>query len=231
MRAYDLSEEIENYAGMNVVGVTEITDCPRRAYWKRKEAIEPLTWDSFVRIHTGSAWHQSLEPFARPAIMWAELPIGLSINDRWVLVGVIDAYDPLRGELWEIKTTGWQNYANNRLPFEEHIRQAGIYTWMLHQAGVYPKRVRIFYLFREARRNGKQWVDYDVPLDDLEKEYHYIDAFIDALEEALESDDPSTLPLLPEDKRFKCERCAWRNKCLPRKEGQVTLEVSTDERI
>ena len=50
-------EELEE-EGINVIGVSEVTDCIRRAYWRRVEPLEPLTWDALVRIMIGSAGHQ-----------------------------------------------------------------------------------------------------------------------------------------------------------------------------
>ena len=223
MRVGETSDEIESYSHLRVIGVTEITDCPRRAFFRRVESIEELTWDSMVRIHAGSAIHGIIEQVARSSLMWAELPIAIRVNDRWILMGTIDAYDPLDGILWEIKTTGAHNAL--RVPFEEHIAQIHIYWWMLRQAGILPRRLMIFYLFREAKRTAKQWTAFEVePPEHPDAVFTRIAAFIDSLEEALESNDPSVLPLPPENKRFKCEHCAWRRKCLPMKTGQQRLE-------
>jgi len=228
MRVGDTVQEIEDYSDISVIGVTEITDCPRRAYWRRVEHLEEMTWDSLVRIQAGSAVHGLIQQVAKNALMWAELPIAVRINYRWVLIGVIDAYDPLEATLWEIKTTSFRNMEG--IPFEEHVWQIRIYWWMLRQAGIHPRRLRIFYLLREAKRSAKQWVAFDVePPGHPDVVYGLVTDFIDSLEEALKSNDPSVLPLPPENKRFKCEHCAWRRKCLPMRNGQQRLEVSIGE--
>jgi len=217
-------EELEE-EGINVIGVSEVTDCIRRAYWRRVELLEPLSWDSLVRIMIGSAGHQRMAEAGNFSLMWTELPVAVRVNSSWMLLGRIDAYDPLRRELWELKTTSAWAHKNGKLPYEQHIWQVAIYRWMLRKNGLEPERVRILYMFRDARRSDWQWVDYDVtnklPSDGEIEER--VNSFVEQLKRALEQRDPSMLPLPDESERYKCEGCPWRNKCLALRQGQQLL--------
>jgi len=225
----DIVDELE-LGGFNIVGVSELVDCPRRAYWKRVEPLEPLSWDSLVRIMIGSASHEKAAD-ADNAFTWNELPILLQLNNRWILIGRVDVYDPYTQTLWDIKTTSYWAFRNGKLPYEQHVWQLSLYKWLLERVSVYPKHAKLLYVFRDAKRSQEQWVTIDVTeqLKNGDVVYHAVVAFIEQLEEALEANDVSQLPFPSEDQQYKCEGCPWRDKCLPRKNGQVTLEVSADE--
>ena len=83
----DFVSEVED-EGINVVGVSEITDCPRRAYWRRVEPLEPLSWDSLVRIMLGSAGHQRAAEAGAYSLVWTELPVAVGLNSDWLLLGL-----------------------------------------------------------------------------------------------------------------------------------------------
>jgi len=230
MEIGDIVAELED-AGFNVIGVSELTDCPRRAYFRRTETLEPLTWDSLVRIMLGSASHEKAAN-TDIGFTWNELPVIYQLNHRWILMGRVDVYDPHTRTLWDLKTTSYWAFKNEKLPYSEHVAQLSIYVWVFRRIGVAVDHAKLLYVFRDAKRSSEQWITYDVTEElwsDNEAE-RYIEDLTSRLENAVWRRDPSDLPFVSEEKRYKCESCPWRNKCLPRKNGQTTLEVSVNER-
>ena len=223
----DIVEELE-FSGFNVVGVSELVDCPRRAYFRRVESLEPLSWDSLVRIMLGSASHEKARETDN-AFTWNELPILLQLNDRWIIIGRVDVYDPYTRTLWDIKTTSYWAYKNGKLPYKQHVWQLSIYKWLLEEIGVYPRYAKLLYVFRDAKRSQEQWIAMNVT-EQLKRRdfvYSFVQTFVELLESSLERKDPSELPF-PEE-QYKCENCPWRRKCLPMRNGQQRLEVSVSE--
>ena len=204
---------------LKIVGVTEITDCPRRAYFRRVQPYEDFTFPALVRMQLGSGFHLTSVAASNASITWVELPVLRELDGSgWFLAGILDEYDPLSMTVWERKTTSVWSYKNDKLPYPEHVRQLKLYVYMLYGTlGIVD--AKLVYFFRDARRSEKQFATYEIEVperaddvdDVLGEDWKYAVKFALQLEAALAKQDPSLLPRT--DQEFKCNDCPFKQLC------------------
>jgi CRISPR/Cas system-associated exonuclease Cas4 (RecB family) len=119
----------------NSIHVTDLTGCPRRAYFDKREPSPEYPHDMLVRW-MGSGFHRMVEGSDR--FLDCELPL-----EHDGIVGKSDlVYKD--GRLVDLKFTRWMYV--DKLPYGSHALQVNIYAWMLRQMGRKINRLQIQYI-------------------------------------------------------------------------------------
>lgn len=133
LRAIYASNEKSERA--NEVHVTDLTGCPRKAYWDKREPSPERPHEMLVRW-LGSGMHGMVE--AKDPLFDSELSVA---HD-----GIVGRSDIVYkdGRLVDLKFTRWM--MTEKLPYGSHSLQVNIYAWMLRQTGRTVDRLQIQYI-------------------------------------------------------------------------------------
>ena len=206
-----------------IIGVTESIDCLHRVFYKRTTEVQDFSTKAFSRMIFGTGFHSVSELAPKESIIWSELPIIRKIDGTdWHLFGIIDAYDPLTGILWDIKTT--TRRIKNDLPLEQHKRQLWLYYYLVKDL-LRINELRIVYFYRDSTMS-EVIRTFTVPHEDYQKEIERLYSTLEILDNALEANDPQLLPA-PEFS-YKCYDCPFRGIC-PVKEPPPPNVASLDK--
>lgn len=191
-----------------IIGVTESIDCLHRVFYKRTVEVQDFSTKAFSRMIFGTGFHSISEYAPKEASIWSELPVIRPIeNTDWYLFGIIDAYDPLTGILWDIKTT--TRRIKNDLPLEQHKRQLWLYYYLTKDF-LKINELRVVYFYRDSTMN-EVIKTFTIPFDGYTDEIERLHSTVAILDKALEEKDPQLLPV-PEFS-YKCYDCPFRGIC------------------
>ena len=188
---------------------------PRKAFCHRKYDIGIS--DDEVGYFLGGRGHHDIIEFLATLPEYREVKVEME-----GIKGTIDMY---RDVPIEIKTTRSPEVkAPYKLAYEhpEYFRQLGYYCTMVSKS---KGQLWLFYLgareWDEVLRRSRtvpRILIYDVEFEDLEEIRREMLERKNLLLRALETGDPSGLPLCPS---WMCRRCKYRSFCFPPKEVEV----------
>ncbi len=131
-------EQSEKGERANEIHVTDLTGCPLRAYYDKREPSPEHVHEMLVRW-MGSGFHAMVEPKEKDPFFLSELPLNFD-----GITGRTDIYYPKEGRLVDLKFTRWMY--PNKLPYGSHELQVNLYAWMLRQEGKKVERLQIQYI-------------------------------------------------------------------------------------
>jgi CRISPR/Cas system-associated exonuclease Cas4 (RecB family) len=123
----------------NSIHVTDLTGCPRRAYYDKRDPSPEYVHEMLVRW-MGSGFHAMVEPAEHDPCFQSELPL-----EHNGIVGRTDLFYQKDGRVVDLKFTRWMYI--DKLPYGSHVLQVNVYAWMLRrQRGVEVNRLQIQYI-------------------------------------------------------------------------------------
>jgi len=173
------------------IHVTDLVYCLREAYWRKKEPVPPTT-RTLSFFLDGARRHVVLQELLGEA---SEVEV-----EKYGVTGRIDVVH--NGIPVELKTTR----SNKHVP-EHYLKQLGYYAVMLGTQSGYLIIQRLFgeepFEFYRV-----EWSEDEIKGVGLELLWRS-----SLLREALKREDPSILPEVEEDVKWKCSTCQYREKC------------------
>ncbi len=125
--------------------VTALTGCLARSYFDRISTIEESVESAWAKLR-GSLLH-----YVGRSLGWNELRVKMTfeLDGRTItIVGHVDAYDPDTATVYDLKTTRFVKWQDEKgfLPRENHIAQLHCYYTMLDLYGVPVNRLVLVYV-------------------------------------------------------------------------------------
>ncbi len=140
----EIAEERKRLYEPDVLHVSEVTGCLRKAWFERRYArVEAHPRNIIYAL--GNGIHEALQKHLVKRGWQAEVECMLDLGD-FKLTGHADLFDPETGTLLELKTCS----KLPEEPYRGHVMQANTYTYMLHASATYivyiekRGRVRVF---------------------------------------------------------------------------------------
>lgn len=191
LRRFEHTKERNSYS------VGEVVDCLRRAYFERKEPPENpyYTLKTLLSMKRGKLFEGLLN-----STHWQELDGSLEFvvdKENVKLMGRIDAYDPDKLEIIELKST--KIFPHTKLPRKKNVLQLQCYG-TIFETIVGVKELTLVYVDMDVFRK------YSVPFADKRD---WLEGRIQILHRAVRELTPPK-----EEHSFACSYCLHRNKCL-----------------
>ena len=133
---YSLLKKVFATSDRSGIHVTDLLGCLRRSYFSKASPSPEYVSDMITRT-LGTLTHAILED--ENPLYKSEIPVEYN-----GIVGRVDLYYPVTGDLVDFKTTRWLD--KSKLPYAEHDTQVNIYAWMLEQTGHQVNRLFIQYI-------------------------------------------------------------------------------------
>ena len=173
------------------IHVSDLVYCLREAYFRKIEPVDP-TLKQLGFFVDGARRHKVLQEI-----------LGVECEVEVKRYGVVGHIDVMLDAPVEIKTTR----ARSALP-DHYFRQLGFYAVMMNARHGY-------LVIQRLNAAEDPWEFYRVEW--TEEEIKEIDRELkrraDQLRAALNFHDPSMLPEIEEDMRWKCRSCLYRERC------------------
>lgn len=137
---YGIARERARQYRPNVIHVSEVTGCLRRAWYERRYGLAEAH-PRFIVYAIGNGVHEALQDYLARRGWQAEVELSVRVQG-FKLAGHADLYDPERNIVVELKTT-------SRLPerpYSSHLHQLNAYLYML--------RTRVGYVVYIQKRDG-----------------------------------------------------------------------------
>ncbi len=137
---------VKTVARIPVIRVTSLVGCVRKA-WYDARLQRPLEKPSqmWSRLR-GVIFHAGLEngDAGEELRLFARVE---TAQGEAIVAGRVDYYDEANRVLWDFKTINtWKSLANFDLPKPSHVRQLGVYRWLLAQNGMEVAKAHIAYI-------------------------------------------------------------------------------------
>lgn len=195
LRKTDFTKERNSYA------VGEVIDCLRKAYYERKEPLptQYFTLSTLLSMKRGKLFEGLLD-----STRWQELDGTLPVNvdgEPVKLQGRIDAYDPDKKQIIELKST--KIFEDTELPREQNVLQLQCYGTIFKKHVFDVNELTLLYVDMDA------FETYSVPLVDKSA---WLEGRVKILHRAVRD---SVSP--PEEPSYKCQNCPCRSKCTAQK--------------
>ena len=137
--------------------VTTLTSCLAKVYFERTRSSEDSVESAWAKLR-GSLIH-----YVTRSLGWSELRTKMTFdldNELITIVGYVDAFDPETATIYDLKTTRFVNWQNEKgfIPRENHTAQVQCYYTMLDAYGIPVSRLVLIYV------DDKNIVAKEVPL-------------------------------------------------------------------
>lgn len=191
LRKFEFKKERNSYS------VGEVVGCLRKAYFERKEPLQNqfFTLKELLSMKRGKLFEGLLA-----STRWQELDGSFEFvvdGENVKLMGRIDAYDPDKLEIIELKST--KIFDNTRLPRQKNVLQLQCYGTIFKTIfGV--KELTLVYIDMDV------FEKYSVPFVDKRD---WLEGQIQILHRAIRDSKPPN-----EEQSFACEFCPYSGKCL-----------------
>jgi len=174
------------------IHVSDLVYCLREAYYRKTEPVEP-TLKQLGFFVDGARRHMVLQDL-----------LGLKSEVEVEKYGVIGHIDIMLDAPVEIKTTR----AKNDLP-DHYFLQLGFYAVMTNARHGYLVIQRLNAAEDPWEFYRVEWTEQEIR--EIEKE---LKRRADLLRKALKNRDPSILPRIDDEMRWKCRNCLYRERCM-----------------
>jgi CRISPR/Cas system-associated exonuclease Cas4 (RecB family) len=137
--------------------VTELTQCLARAYFERTTPAQETVESAWAKLR-GSLLH-----YVDRSLGWSELRVKMKFNrfdEPITVVGHVDAYDPETATVYDLKTSRFVKWQDEKgfLPRQAHLAQIQSYYTLLDSYAIPVKRLVLIYV------DDKNIVAKEVPM-------------------------------------------------------------------